>query len=110
MAQPGVALGEPFAEPLFGFKACRWSRLLQPTPHLLDHVKVILDVFERTVIGQFVQQRLNLLLSSHKFMLASRITLPTLSVPLCLCDEPALPLHPSRQRVNLITVTKQLKN
>jgi hypothetical protein len=70
---------------------------------------VVLDVFQRTVVRQLVQQRLNLLLSGHN-VLATRIIFQAPSVTLCLCGEPALPLHSHRPRVNLINVTKQLKN
>ena len=36
--------------------------------HLVQYVKVILDVFQRTVVGQLVQQRLSLLLSGHAWL------------------------------------------
>ena len=60
--------GEPFAKTLFRFflrKRAAASGFVQPTPHLFQHVKVILDVLQRTVVGQLVQQRLNLLFSGH---------------------------------------------
>jgi hypothetical protein len=69
-------LDEPFAEPLFRFflrKRAAGAGFIQSALHLLQHVKVILDVFQRTVVGQLVQERFDLLLSCHG-VLASRIT------------------------------------
>jgi hypothetical protein len=69
-------LGEPFTEPLFRFflrKRAPGAGFIQPALYLFQHVKVILDVFQRTVVGQLVQERFNLLLSGHG-VLASGIT------------------------------------
>jgi hypothetical protein len=61
-------LGEPFSEPLF--RRCLRKRAtrtgcFQPALYLLQHIKVILDVFQRTVVRQLLEQRFKLLLSGH---------------------------------------------
>lgn len=60
-------LGNPFAQPPLNFFL--WNRALriscfQTVANLLDYIKVILNVFERTVVRQLIQESLNFLFSS----------------------------------------------
>jgi hypothetical protein len=60
--------GEPFPKPLFRFflrKRAVHPGLVKPALYLLQHLKMMLDVFQGTIVRQLAQQRLNVLLSGH---------------------------------------------
>ena len=62
-----MLLGKPFAKPLFyfGLRNCALGiSRLQTIPNFLHDIQVILDVLERTIVRQLLQQRFDLVLSS----------------------------------------------
>lgn len=65
MASGDQASGNPFIEPPFGLLLAHGAFMLGALDAFfgfLDDVKVILDVFEGAVIGQFIQEGLHFVL------------------------------------------------
>jgi hypothetical protein len=62
----GSNLLQPLGHPLLGLglrnNLASGVELIEPTPEGLGHIKVVLHVIKSAVIGQAVQDRLNLLL------------------------------------------------
>ncbi len=77
--------GEPFAEATLHFllRECAVDAgILQPATYLVENVEVVLDVFNRDVVRQSVQQRLNILFDiAHDDPFDEHTMLATCRVP-----------------------------
>jgi hypothetical protein len=67
-------LDEPFAKPCFNFflgESTAGSSVFQPAPYFVENVEVVLDVLDRAVIGEFLEEQLGVLLGGAHFVLVS---------------------------------------
>jgi hypothetical protein len=58
-------LDEPFAKPCFNFflgESTVRSSVFQPASHFVENVEVVLNVLDRAVIGEFLEEQLGVLL------------------------------------------------
>ena len=61
-----ILLGKPFAKPLLNFFLRNRSfsiSCIKPISHFLNHIQVILDILQRTIVRHFAEKRVNLFFS-----------------------------------------------